>query len=101
MDRSKAVQVLRDGRSAPYTLRDLARGTYLVAAWKDVNGNDDLDEADYLGVYVDRQGNYLVRPPRGGVDISLELMASLESLREHGPSILQVIQKGLRETRRP
>lgn len=72
--KSTYIRILRDGRSAPYTLRNLSPGTYLVAAWKDVNENEDVDEGDYLGVYVDAQGNYLVRPPRSGVDFSLEAL---------------------------
>jgi serine protease len=72
--KSTYIRILRDGRSAPYTLRDLSPGTYLVAAWKDVNGNGDVDDGDYLGVYVDPQGNYLVRPPRTGVDFSVDLV---------------------------
>jgi serine protease len=72
--KSTYIRILRDGRSAPYTLRDLAPGTYLVAAWKDVNENEEVDDGDYLGVYVDAQGDYLVRPPRSGVDFSLEAL---------------------------
>lgn len=76
VDRSRVIQILREGRSAPYALRGLEDGTYLVVAWKDVNENEEVDDPDYLGVYVDPQGNYLVRPPRSGVDVSLEVMAT-------------------------
>ena len=62
--KSTYIRILREGRSAPYTLRNLAPGTYLVAAWKDVNGNEEVDQGDYLGIYADAQGNYLVSPPK-------------------------------------
>ncbi|MCX7850976.1 hypothetical protein, partial [Thermus sp.] len=54
----------------------------------------------FFGMQLGFQGGVkgLAGPFGVGGDISLELMASLESLREHEPSILQVIQKGLRET---
>jgi serine protease len=78
--KSTYIRILRDGRSAPYTLRNLAPGTYLVAAWKDVNGNDEVDEGDYLGFYADAQGNYLVSPPRSQVDFTMDLFRGTSSL---------------------
>jgi serine protease len=74
--KSTYIRILRDGRSAPYTLRNLSPGTYLVAAWKDVNGNEEVDDGDYLGVYTDAQGNELVQPPKTGVDFSVEVIRS-------------------------
>jgi serine protease len=74
--KSTYIRILRDGRSAPYTLRNLSPGTYLVAAWKDVNGNGEVDDGDYLGVYTDAQGNELVQPPKTGVDFSVEVIRS-------------------------
>jgi len=78
--KSAYIRILRDGRSAPYTLRNLAPGTYLVAAWKDVNGNEEVDPGDYLGIYADAQGNYLISPPKDRVDFSLDLVTSTSSL---------------------
>jgi len=78
--KSAYIRILRDGRSAPYTLRNLAPGTYLVAAWKDVNGNEEVDPGDYLGIYLDAQGNYLISPPKDRVDFSLDLVTSTSSL---------------------
>lgn len=77
--KSTYIPILRDGRSAPYTLRDLAPGTYLVAAWKDVNQNGDVDPGDYLGVYVDSAGRYLVEPPRSGLDFALDKVVSSQA----------------------
>jgi serine protease len=74
--KSTYIRILRDGRSAPYTLRNLSPGTYLVAAWKDVNENGEVDDGDYLGVYTDAQGNELVQPPKTGVDFSVEVIRS-------------------------
>jgi len=77
--KSTYIRILREGRSAPYTLRNLAPGTYLVAAWKDVNGNEEVDQGDYLGIYADAQGNYLVSPPRSQVDFTMDLFTSTSS----------------------
>lgn len=76
-NRSKFIRILRDGRSAAYTLENLETGNYLVVGWKDANQNNEVDDADLLNVYVDAQGNYLVRPPKSGVDFSLEPVQGL------------------------
>ena len=107
MDETKStyIRILRDGRSAPYTLRDLAPGTYLVAAWKDVNENEEVDDGDYLGVYVDAQGDYLVRPPRSGVDFSLEALVvsrvMCKSLCTGGIPLLKQLLQYLLHLREP
>lgn len=75
-DRSKYVRIDRDGNSAPYSIPNLEGGKYVVVGWKDANGNQDVDEGDYLGVYMDNRGDYRVIPPKGGVDFALELMVS-------------------------
>jgi len=103
--KSTYIRILRDGRSAPYTLRDLAPGTYLVAAWKDVNENEEVDDGDYLGVYVDAQGDYLVRPPRSGVDFSLEALVvsrvMCKSLCTGGIPLLKHLLQHLLHLREP
>lgn len=75
-DRSKYVRIDRDGSRAPYAIPSLEGGKYVVVGWKDVNGNQDVDVGDYLGVYMDSRGDYRVIPPKGGVDFALELMVS-------------------------
>lgn len=76
-NKSTYITITRDERRAPYTLRSLAPGTYLVVGWRDVNQNQEVDDADYLGIYVDSRGNYLVEPPRSGIDFALQSVASL------------------------
>jgi hypothetical protein len=39
------------GSSAPYTFENLPSGQYQLFALKDVNGNGQLDNGDYMGIY--------------------------------------------------
>jgi serine protease len=54
-------------RSMDYRFSDLEGGSYLVTGFKDVNGNEVLDQGDYYG-YFDGP----VQPTRTGVDVMLE-----------------------------
>lgn len=71
--KSKWVQVGQDGRQAPYSLTSLQAGYYLLLGWKDVDGDRQVSGPDYLGLYQDPQGNYLVTPGRSGLNLTLEV----------------------------
>jgi len=97
---SEAVVVRQSGRVAPYSIPDLEPGDYLVIAWKDVNGDDDITPGDYLGAYTDPDGNLLlVRPTRSGIDVPLVELRDTGQLRLPGsgdsllPSLRQVLRR--------
>jgi hypothetical protein len=70
-DRSPYAEIAQGGTSAQYSLENAPTGNYLVIAWKDTNGNGNLDEdADEIGYYVSADGELaLVSPPMQQVDI--------------------------------
>jgi hypothetical protein len=70
-DRSPYAEITQGGTSAQYSLENAPAGQYLIIAWKDTNGNGNLDEdADEIGYYVSADGEpALVSPPTSQVDI--------------------------------
>lgn len=65
-DRSPYVEVSQSGQSFPFVLDNAPDGQYLVIAWRDTNGNGQLDDdgSDELTYYADASGNPLsVTPP--------------------------------------
>ncbi len=75
-ERSKEGRIGRDGTSVPYLLEGLSRGDYVVLALKDANGNNKLDQGDYLGAVLDASGDLaVVRPGNRTADIEMVLLS--------------------------
>ncbi|MGC8968042.1 MAG: hypothetical protein ACP5JV_06940 [Thermus sp.] len=72
-NRSKGVQIGQDGRQAPFNLSGLVAGQYVLVGFKDMDGNGEVTPPDYLGIYQDSQGNFLVTPGRSGLSLVMEL----------------------------
>lgn len=73
-DKSPYITIEQNGASASYTLQNAPEGNYLVIAWKDSNGNGQLDDdgSDEVGYYVDATNQpALVNPPSSNIDIHL------------------------------
>ncbi|WP_245575140.1 S8 family serine peptidase [Meiothermus rufus] len=98
--RSGVSIVSQAGLRAPYSIPDLVPGDYVVIAWKDVDGDDEITPGDYLGGYTDASGNLLlVRPTRSGIDVPLGVLSGTGSLRLPGsevsllPRLRQVLRR--------
>jgi serine protease len=79
---SKLVEIGQSGSSAPYKLSQLAAGQYEIVAWKDVNGNGQVDDGDYGGFYGENSQNATptpVTPPASGIDMGLVLFSNSSS----------------------
>ena len=74
--RSKGVQIGQDGRQAPFNLSGLVAGQYVLVGFKDMDGNGEVSSPDYLGIYQDSQGNFLVTPGRSGLSLVMELAST-------------------------
>jgi serine protease len=74
--RSKYVQIGQDGRQAPFNLSGLVAGQYVLVGFKDMDGNGEVSSPDYLGIYQDSQGNFLVTPGRSGLSLVMELASA-------------------------
>jgi hypothetical protein len=70
-DKSPYVTIVQSSSSAPFELETPA-GNYLVLAWRDTNGNGQLEDdgADELGLYLDNNNEpALVTSPASNIDI--------------------------------
>ena len=76
LSRSKAVQIGQDGRRAPFNLSGLVAGQYVLVGFKDMDGDEEVSSPDYLGIYQDSQGNFLVTPGRSGLSLVMELASA-------------------------
>jgi uncharacterized protein (DUF2141 family) len=69
--RSKASAIGGD-QSIAYRLDDLEAGeSYLMLAWKDVNGSGEADAGDEVGVYAQGGKPVLVVPPAAGINLRM------------------------------
>ena len=68
LNRSKGVFVAQGGSNAPYSVGPLVLGVYLVAGWKDVNGNGQVDSGDLFGMV---NGGKPITPPKAGLNVTL------------------------------
>jgi hypothetical protein len=66
------------GSSAPYAFENLPSGQYQLFALKDVNGNGQLDDGDYMGIYnctsLEGCQPTPVSPPAQGIGIQLHVV---------------------------
>lgn len=73
-DKSPYVTIEGSGSSTAYSLQNAPAGNYLVIAWKDSNGNGQLDDdgSDEVGYYLDSSNEpALVTAPAVNIDIRL------------------------------
>jgi hypothetical protein len=70
---SQLVQPAGNGSSLAYQIPNLAAQDYLMLAWRDVNGSQEIDQGDELGVYQKSGKAAKVRPPATGIDLRLAL----------------------------
>lgn len=69
---SKAAAVNGNGSSGTYQIEGLSAASYLVIAWRDLNGSGNVDAGDEVGVYSqDGKTPALVKPPAQKVDLRL------------------------------
>jgi serine protease len=99
------VQITSATRQANYTLTGVSSsGTYVVLAYKDTNGNQLVDNGDFIGAYLtaDRSDLAQVRPPKASVSFDLERAVSVTSLETALETILPTTEmdsiRGMLET---
>jgi serine protease len=74
--KSKLVELSGSGSSGSYTISDLSDGSYLLIAWKDTDGNLDINNGDLIGVYEDD----LVTPPASSINIAVSTTQGIGQL---------------------
>jgi hypothetical protein len=79
-DQSPYITIEQSGPSAPFVLENAPEGQYLVIAWKDTNGNGQLEDdgSDEVAYYIDAKGELApVTPPASGITLQVnEVLAS-------------------------
>ncbi|WP_158539617.1 S8 family serine peptidase [Meiothermus sp. QL-1] len=66
-ERRSRLEVIQTSASRiPFTLASLAAGPYLVAAWQDTNGNQEVDNGEPFGFTADASGRPRIIPLRAG-----------------------------------
>lgn len=69
---SKVGVVQGSGASGKYLLENLGTASYLMLAWRDLNGSSDVDAGDEVGVYAKNGQPALVKSPAAGIDLRLK-----------------------------
>jgi len=69
---SKVGVVQGTGPSGKYQLENLGSASYLMLAWRDLNGSSDVDAGDEVGVYARNGQPTLVTSPAAGIDLRLK-----------------------------
>ena len=82
--KSQVVVIGNPGTSGAFRLRGLEDGKYLLIAWKDVNGDEDVNSGDYLGVYTENADLALVRPPASNVNLEVSPIYSTDAMASAG-----------------
>ncbi len=72
-DLSQEVRISTSGKSATYAIADVnSKLSYYLIAWKDLNGDGELNTGDYLGHFLNTSNNTeLLQPARGSFDFRL------------------------------
>ncbi|QRO01545.1 hypothetical protein JRI60_22245 [Archangium violaceum] len=65
-----SAQVAESGRSGSFAIQNVAPGSYQIVAWKDLNGNKEIDSADLVGAQTQNGAYARVSPP---ASVNLEL----------------------------
>jgi serine protease len=70
LDKSRGIMVKLSSLRTPYSMTNLPPATYLAAGWQDLNGNEDVDDNEPLGVYP---GQVFLDPASRVRDVDIEL----------------------------
>lgn len=94
IDKSKGITLTQNSQSAPYSIPDLEAGDYIVLAWKDVDGNGDVTQGDYLGGYVNSAGDLLlVQPTKSGINVAMDIVQGTGHLSTKADSFTPLLPK--------
>jgi hypothetical protein len=79
--RSGLQQLNASGSSARFQIGNLENEQYLLLAWRDLNGNNEADAGDEVGVYQQRGKPALLRPPASNLELRMaRFSGDLDSL---------------------
>ncbi|AWR87447.1 S8 family peptidase [Meiothermus taiwanensis] len=91
-NKSAFVTIAQTGQTAPYRIENLAGGDYVVIAWKDLDGDQDITPGDYLGGYTNADGDLLlVRPTASNVRVPLSVVQGTQNLKLPGPEGISLL----------
>lgn len=78
---SIVVTLSTTGQTAPFLIDDLKRGlTYFVVLWKDVDGNQDVNDGDYFGLASNADGDVVaIADAATGLSVTMALRAPTTS----------------------
>ncbi len=72
--KSKIITLAGTGSSANYTIANLLSGTYLMAALKDVNNDNEIGSGDLIGIHTQNNTVAEVTPPAAGIGITMSVV---------------------------
>lgn len=70
LNKSRSTTIKQTKTRTSYSIANLTPGTYLAAGWQDLNGNEDVDDNEPLGVYP---GQVFVDPGLRVRDVDIPL----------------------------
>lgn len=97
-DRSQLIEVPQTRDETPFTLTGLEEGSYVIAAWQDLNKNEDVDDNEPFGFYGDDVPAHVpVTANRNIGGVTIYLQSSTPSsqgtdLRKMLPNLLEPVR---------
>lgn len=77
---SRTTQITSPGASAPYTISNVNPGPHIVYAYRDFDGNGELNAGDYYGFYTtDGSSPALFTAPATDIDLQLDVIGGTGS----------------------
>jgi serine protease len=80
LNKSQVSTISKAVPSSAYVSPRLEDGSYAVLAWKDVDNNSKVSKGDLLGGYYVGAGFGFVRPPAQKIDLSVDVVQSVNPI---------------------
>ncbi len=71
---TKTTTITSSGNSGSFSFPSMPTGSYIIAAIKDTNGSNNLDNGDYNGCYGNGTTCSIVNPPKTDISIQMTVM---------------------------
>lgn len=86
--KSRAQQLNANGSSVRFQISDLENSDYLMLAWRDLNGNNEADSGDEVGLYQQGGRVGLLRPSANNLELRLKrFTGDLDALLEKASEV--------------
>lgn len=98
---SRSTELPTDSLTPPYTLGDLVAGSYVVAAWQDLDADDQIDDGEPFGMYPDTVTLTSTGGDLTGIDVTLEAFSVQGASVSGQPARREVVKRALETLKTP